>query len=318
MTTGPAKMESDRLMKDKRLYLTLISFTLLIFLLTCPLYANSSFTLVYEVQDGDSLIGIAEAYDLSLNYLLGANGLTEEDVIRVGDQLLIPGQRDERDSKDLFSAKLLESQPVEEEMELEELHYHVFLREIPPAVNISPEDTLVYRIQPGDSLYELARYFNTSISFIKALNEMENDSIRIGQNLILPTDNLTSREVVSRSISSTEREILVRAISGEARGEPLLGQVAVGAVIINRVLSPRFPNTFQEVIYQHRQFSAVDDGQINLPPTYNSRVAADRALAGEDPTRGALFYYNPRTATNRSWFQSKSVIVEIGNHVFAR
>lgn len=142
--------------------------------------------------------------------------------------------------------------------------------------------------------------------------------IHIGQQLLLPTLHLTPRQSFGRTVAQSELELLARTISGEARGEPLLGQVAVGAVIINRVLSPAFPNTLQEVIYQPRQFSCVCDGQINRPPTASSYIAARRALEGEDPTMGALYFYNPRTAVNVAFFERVNKIMEIGNHVFAR
>ena len=95
------------------------------------------------------------------------------------------------------------------------------------------------------------------------------------------------------------------------------GQVAVGAVILNRVKSPSFPNTISGVIYQPWAFTAVNDGQINLEPNNTAYQAARDALNGWDPTYGSLFYYNPNTATS-SWIYSREVTVRIGRHVFAR
>ena len=110
-------------------------------------------------------------------------------------------------------------------------------------------------------------------------------------------------------------ELLARIISAEARGEPYTGQVAVGAVILNRVDHPSFPNTLAGVIYQKGAFTAVDDGQINLTPTHSARQAAVEALGGSDPTGGAIYYYNPATATSK-WIYSRAVVLTIGKHVF--
>ena len=110
-----------------------------------------------------------------------------------------------------------------------------------------------------------------------------------------------------------ERE---RRHGGEARGEPYVGMVAVGAVALNRVRSSRFPNTLAGVIYQSGAFDAVSDGQINLAPSEQSRRAARDALNGWDPTSGCLYYYNPATATS-PWIWSREVRLTIGDHSFA-
>ena len=111
-------------------------------------------------------------------------------------------------------------------------------------------------------------------------------------------------------------EILARLIHGEARGEPYVGMVAVGAVVLNRVKSSSFPNTIAGVVYQSGAFDAVRDGQINLTPSEQSRRAARDALNGWDPTGGCLYYYNPSTATS-SWIWSREVRLTIGDHSFA-
>ena len=111
-------------------------------------------------------------------------------------------------------------------------------------------------------------------------------------------------------------ELLARLIHGEARGEPYVGMVAVGAVVMNRVRSSRFPNTISGVIYQNGAFDAVKDGQINLTPNEQSRRAARDALNGWDPTNGCLYYYNPNTATS-AWIWTREVRLNIGDHSFA-
>ena len=119
----------------------------------------------------------------------------------------------------------------------------------------------------------------------------------------------------SSSPNEANIELLARVINGEARGEPYEGQVAVGAVVLNRVDHPSFPNSISGVVYQKGAFTAVDDGQINAQMYASSRRAARDALNGWDPTNGAIYYYNPRTATNQ-WIRTREVICTIGEHVF--
>ncbi|HHY82834.1 MAG TPA: hypothetical protein GX505_09175 [Clostridiales bacterium] len=112
--------------------------------------------------------------------------------------------------------------------------------------------------------------------------------------------------------------LLAHVVYGEARGEDYIGKVAVAAVVLNRVKSPHFPNTIKEVIYQPGAFTCVDDGQINLKPDHEAYLAAADAILGKDPTKGCLFYMNPRTATSR-WMRkriSADNATVIGNHVF--
>ena len=116
---------------------------------------------------------------------------------------------------------------------------------------------------------------------------------------------------------SSDVQLLARAVNGEARGEPYEGQVAVAAVILNRVKHPSFPNTIAGVIYQPGAFTAVSDGQINVPIAENSTVykACQDAMNGWDPTYGAIYYFNPDTATNK-WIWSRPLIIQIGKHRF--
>jgi len=120
----------------------------------------------------------------------------------------------------------------------------------------------------------------------------------------------------SSNYSDADVALLARLIYGEARGESYVGQVAVGAVVMNRIKSASFPNTMAGVIYQRYAFTAVDDGQINLSPNATARKAAEDAMNGWDPTYGALYYYNPSTATS-AWIFTRKTTVTIGRHVFA-
>ena len=129
--------------------------------------------------------------------------------------------------------------------------------------------------------------------------------------------NLSSAKSASPSTASGDTYLLAQCIYGESRGEPYKGQVAVGAVILNRVKSSAFPNSIAGVIYQRGAFSAVDDGQINLTPNDSALKAAKDAMNGWDPTGGCLFYYNPKKTTN-AWIRSKPIVVRIGEHVFCK
>ena len=126
-------------------------------------------------------------------------------------------------------------------------------------------------------------------------------------------------EAASDSSSTSDLQLMARAINGEARGEPYEGQVAVGAVILNRVKSSQFPNTIAGVIYEKGAFTAVSDGQINVPIKEDSTVlkAARDAMNGWDPTGGAIYYFNPSTATNKCIW-SRPLIKTIGKHIFCK
>lgn len=109
---------------------------------------------------------------------------------------------------------------------------------------------------------------------------------------------------------------MAQMVYGEARGESFEGQVAVAAVILNRLNHPEFPNTISGILFQPGAFTAVQDGQFYLEPDATAYRAVEEALAGRDPTGGALFYWNPAKATSR-WIWTRPIIKRIGNHVFA-
>ncbi|OLN33969.1 spore cortex-lytic enzyme [Desulfosporosinus metallidurans] len=114
-----------------------------------------------------------------------------------------------------------------------------------------------------------------------------------------------------------DTNLLARAVNAEARGEPYLGQVAVAAVIINRIADPAFPKTIADIIYQPQAFSSVNDGQINLPPSASAIRAAQEAASGVDPSKGALFFFNPAKTKNK-YIWSRPQILQIGNHIFTK
>ena len=119
----------------------------------------------------------------------------------------------------------------------------------------------------------------------------------------------------SGAASSGDLHLLARLISAEARGEPYIGQIAVGAVVLNRIDHPSFPNSLSGVIYQSGAFSCLYDGQFDQPIADSAYRAAREALAGSDPTGGAIYYFNPATATSK-WIWSRPQMLTIGSHIF--
>ena len=159
-----------------------------------------------------------------------------------------------------------------------------------------------------------------AVKYFQRKNGLKVDGIVGSQTLkalgIYNTDSSNSSSTSSPNYSNSDINLLAHLIYGEARGESYTGQIAVGAVVMNRLKSSSFPNTISAVIYQPWAFTAVADGQINLTPNEQAYRAAREAMNGYDPSYGALYYYNPKTATN-SWIFSRKTTVVIGRHVFA-
>ena len=171
-------------------------------------------------------------------------------------------------------------------------------------------------------------YYNGSIDGIygsKTLAAVKSFQKKNGLTVdgIAGTKTLNAMGITSSSNSSSTTSnssnvnLLAHLIYGEARGEPYIGQVAVGAVIMNRVKSSSFPNTIAGVIYQKGAFDAVTDGQINMSPDSTAKKAAQDAINGWDPSYGAIYYFNPATATNK-WIWSRPLTVTIGKHRFCK
>ena len=162
----------------------------------------------------------------------------------------------------------------------------------------------------GNQTQEAVRYFQRK-------NGLTVDGIA-GPATLKAMGIYSSSSSSSLSSSNTSNvNLLARLIYGEARGEPYTGQVAVGAVVMNRVKSSSFPNTISGVIYQSGAFDAVSDGQINLSPDSTAKKAAQDAINGWDPSYGAIYYFNPSTATNK-WIWSRPMTVTIGRHRFCK
>lgn len=164
-------------------------------------------------------------------------------------------------------------------------------------------------------------YGSQTTAAVKAFQKKNGLSVDgIAGSQTLAAMGITSNQSSSSSSSSSrpsDVNLIARAIYGEARGETYVGQVAVGAVIMNRVKSSKFPNTIAGVVYQKGAFDAVSDGQINLNPDSTAKKAAQDALNGWDPTYGAIYYFNPNTATN-AWIWSRPMTITIGKHRFCK
>lgn len=194
--------------------------------------------------------------------------------------------------------------------------------------------SFAYTVKQGDTLNGIARAHNTSLkSVIDANPQIPNPNrIFIGQNVNVSGQVQTSNTTQSEkpiysaqpisgaiSLSDNEKDVLARTIRAESESEPYSGKVAVGTVVLNRVLSDQFPDTVQSVVYQKGQFDVVSNGAINKPADSDSKRAAVDAISfvNSGQSKGALFFYNPRTSSSH-WLDSKSTVTVIGNHVFKK
>lgn len=181
----------------------------------------------------------------------------------------------------------------------------------------------VHTVQPGETLWKISQHYNTTVAALAAANKITNvNVINAGAKLVIVGTNAGQTNLPARgnrTFSASELDLLARLVQAEAGGESYQGQVAVAATILNRLDSPRFPNTISGVVYQvvngYYQYSPVLDGRINQPATDSARRAAAEAISGADPSWGATGFYNPRKTTNQ-WVRQQPVTVTIGNHVF--
>jgi len=173
---------------------------------------------------------------------------------------------------------------------------------------------VIHVVRPGDTLIDIARCYGVTLADLRRANGIAGDLIRPRQRLVIPRGEMQS--FARGGFSREDVHLLARLIYAEARGESFVGQVAVGAVVLNRLASPHFPKTIPEIVFQRHQFTPVADGSINLEPDETAFRAALAALNGWDPTNGALYFYNPHLSRDR-WIRTLPVVGRIGNHVFA-
>lgn len=156
----------------------------------------------------------------------------------------------------------------------------------------------------------------SAVKWFQSKNGLSVDGIA-GPKTLAAMGIYSSSTTNTTTNSSSDLNLLARLVYAEARGEPYTGQVAVASVVLNRVKSSSFPNSVAGVIYQSGAFDVVSDGQINLAPNETAKKAAQDAINGWDPSYGAIYYFNPNTATSK-WIWSRPLTVVIGNHRFCK
>lgn len=283
---------------------------------------------VYSVETGDTLFDLSLETGIPMDKIKQGSFITSDD-INAGQVLLIPKTYIVKPEDTLF----LISQRYG--IELWELQYlnNLYSDYIVPGQSLyipekSPYDK--YTVQGGDSIYLISKAFGVDIEDLKEVNGLLGNGIYPGMVLLIPTNQRGYQDSSYQGnigygayYTRADRDLLARLIHAEAEGEPYLGKVAVGAVVVNRVNSDKFPNTIKNVIYQVDelgcyQFSPVLDGRLfTVVVSEEAKRAADEALAGIDPSGGALFFFNPWKITNQ-WLLSKPVLRRIGDHVFTK
>ena len=179
-----------------------------------------------------------------------------------------------------------------------------------------------YTVKWGDTLWIVSQKLGVSVNSLKTANNLWHDNIYPGgvlyyvkpanQNVNQPSSGATNQ----KNFTQSDIDLMARVVYAESRGEPYKGQVAVAAVIINRLKNNNFPKSIHEIIYQPWAFSSTLDGQIYLTPNTTAYKAVYDAINGYDPSYGALYFYNPTLSTS-SWIFTRQTTIKIGNHIFA-
>lgn len=171
-----------------------------------------------------------------------------------------------------------------------------------------------YTVKRGDTIANIARRTGVKVGNIRSANGLWSNALRINQRIFIPTGGRSAPVAATRMGGDTY--LLAKIIHAEAGAEPYVGKVAVGAVILNRTDSPKFPRTIAGVVYQPHAFESVSNGIYQRPPSNDSLKAARDALNGWDPSGGALFFFNPAKTSN-AFIWSRRIIARFGGHVFA-
>lgn len=177
-----------------------------------------------------------------------------------------------------------------------------------------------HEVQKGDTLYKISKSYGVTLDSLRETNNKWDNLIIPGEVLEIPGETSSAdvhKSEASGVIPYTEEELqlLGRLIRAEAENQPYTAKIAVGAVVVNRVKSDKFPNNITSVIYEKRQFTPVSNGMINKPATEETLKAAKEALGGNDPTNGALFFFD--TSATSSWLRSKPQALKVDKMVFA-
>lgn len=307
------------------------------------LNTNSIATMKIMVQRGETLWDLAQRHQTTVDELVKLNRVKSPDQIKEGQSLRVPNRVTKEKSVDLGTLDVKEytdnvlitsaQARSAEKAEVTEEDYTPWWVSILRIIPVFGE-TYKQGYTTADSSevsqgteYEIPTYeifvdkdaelpVKSTISTLPQTNDNSQILESPKTASAIPSESQIHSRGLGRLVSKEEIELLSRVIYGEARGEDFLGQVAVGAVVLNRLEDPRFPKTIQGIVYQSGAFTAVKDRQIHLDPDDQAYKAAEAALSGLDPTNGAIFYYNPRTATD-DWIKSRTVIKRIGNHTFS-
>ncbi|MFW6308616.1 MAG: LysM peptidoglycan-binding domain-containing protein [bacterium] len=288
--------------------------------------------LVYTVERKDSLYTISRETGVSINAIREENNL-DSDILQVGQKLDITLKKDEKeqiyvvragDSLYKIARKLGTTvEIIRQNNDLTEGYIYPGQKLSIPKDNKEDDYkgnqadfTIPYVTQPRETVNSIARNFSLDARDIRKINNLSNNYLDSYQEIMLPfsiSDEIRDLEI---PVSEQELDLLAHTVYSEARGEPFKGQVAVAAVVLNRVLNEYFPNNIEEVIFQPWQFSSVHDGQFWLEPNQQSYVAVKAALEGWDPTKRAIYFYNPQTSESE-WVFYRNIVIKIGQHYFA-
>lgn len=240
----------------------------------------------HTVQPGDTFYLIAQRYGLAADQLMSANGYYGYDLLYPGQVLTIPAGEG-------------------------------------GTAEAGAAGSQQYTVRPGDTLDLIARQYGVSVDSIISGNNLRDDLIYPGQLLLLPggiSSPVSSSGASRANLTNADAYLLAQLINAEAAGESFEGQVAVGAVVLNRLLHPNFPKTVRDVVFQYEggayQFEPVINGSIYEQPGSSAIQAANAALTGWDPTNGALFFYNPRKSGSSFFDSWLTFLRQIGNHLF--
>ncbi len=308
----------------------------------CLVLAGTSSAATYTVQPGDTFYLVALQYGISADQLMAANGNISSD-LNPGQVLTIPDDNGYGNQYTVVAGDILFRIAQEYGTTLDAL---TALNNLSPDsqgdVDIYPGQVLLlppgsqgkaataadgvtwaqqYTVRPQDTLDEIAQQDGTSVDAIVYYNDLTDTSVHPGQQLLLP-DGTQNPQASRAGLTDSDTYLLAQLINAEAKGEPFAGQVAVGAVVLNRLFDPDFPKTIRDVVYQYDpdtdtyQFEPVQNGAINEQPCPSAIRAAQAALSGWDPTGGALFFYNPVKAASSFFESALTYLKQIGRHAF--
>ena len=266
------------------------------------------------VQKGETIWGIAKKYNTTVDKISNLNRLAEPNRIKQGQGIWIIVDKAIGNETELKTeAKINDEKTLAEKLTTEKNSTGKNLLEMTTPL----EQTI--RSETKSEIEVVDVWVGEPNPPVDLKNDEEKTATSTVNSIVTPKMNQninTSRGEHLSEISQADLNLLARVIYAEARGENFDGQVAVGAVVLNRVEDPHFPKNIRDVIYQPGAFTAVMDRQIHLEPDDMAYKAAEAALAGIDPTGGAVYYYNPHLATDR-WIKSRPVVKKIGNHTFS-